>query len=145
MSLKRSVVRAKLVGKYTVEAVARNHRIVMDIPKQVGGDDAGPTPVEVLLASLAGCIGIVARRHENRLGAPLEILEIVVEGYYDPRGFEGEDVKPGMQKMKVIVTLRTPADDEKLKEFMKFVEDHCPIEDTIKSVTDVEFELKRAA
>jgi len=117
----------------------------MDLPKQVGGDDVGPTPVELLLASLAGCIGAVARRHEKRLGAPLEGLEIEVEGYYDPRGFEGEDVKPGIQKVKVIVTLRTPVDDEKLREFMRFVEDHCPVEDTIKNITEVEIELKKVS
>ena len=40
----------------------RGHEIVVDQPREDGGDDAGPTPVELFVASLAACVGHYARR-----------------------------------------------------------------------------------
>ena len=40
----------------------RGHRIVVDQPEDAGGFDAGPTPVELFVASLAACVGHYARR-----------------------------------------------------------------------------------
>jgi uncharacterized OsmC-like protein len=34
------------------EAVVGPHRVVMDAPAEAGGDDAGPSPVEMLLAAI---------------------------------------------------------------------------------------------
>ncbi len=144
MGLKRVRISARLLEGYVVEAIARNHRIVMDLPEKVGGKDAGPTPVEYLLASLAGCIGMAARRHEQRFGLKIDSMDITVEGEYDPRGFEGEDVKPGIQRIKVVVKVSTDADEARLREFIKFVEDHCPIEDTLKSIVGIEVEVQKA-
>ncbi|HZS13286.1 MAG TPA: OsmC family protein [Candidatus Dormibacteraeota bacterium] len=40
----------------------RGHRLVVDQPVPDGGEDAGPTPVELFVASLAACVGHYARR-----------------------------------------------------------------------------------
>jgi len=40
----------------------RGHEVVVDQPVQDGGDDTGPTPVELFVASLAACVGHYARR-----------------------------------------------------------------------------------
>ena len=34
----------------------RGHRIVVDQPVEDGGGDAGPTPTELFVASLASCV-----------------------------------------------------------------------------------------
>jgi uncharacterized OsmC-like protein len=34
------------------EAVVGPHRVVMDAPADVGGEDAGPSPVEMLLGAI---------------------------------------------------------------------------------------------
>ncbi|MCD6084285.1 MAG: OsmC family protein [Desulfurococcales archaeon] len=126
---------------FRVEAQAKNHRIVMDLPSSFGG--AGPTPVDLLLASLARCYGIVSRYHTPKHGIEIRGMNIIIEAEYDPAGFEGEDVKPGLQKVSIIVEVDTPNSEEEIKEFMKFVSQHCPIEDTLRSQTSVTTVIKK--
>ena len=38
---------------------ARQFRVVVDEPVQLGGSDAGPNPVEYILAGYAGCLTVV--------------------------------------------------------------------------------------
>jgi uncharacterized OsmC-like protein len=40
----------------------RGHQFLVDQPRCDGGDDAGPTPVELFVASLASCVSHYARR-----------------------------------------------------------------------------------
>ena len=50
-----------------LEANVRSHRIVMDQPAENNGEDAGPTPSEVFVASLAACtahyLRVACRKH----------------------------------------------------------------------------------
>lgn len=40
----------------------RGHDVVVDQPREDGGEDSGPTPVELFVASLAACVGHYAKR-----------------------------------------------------------------------------------
>jgi len=40
----------------------RGHEIVVDQPVDAGGEDAGPTPTDLFVASLASCVAHYARR-----------------------------------------------------------------------------------
>jgi len=40
----------------------RGHRLVVDQPVADGGQDAGPTPTELFVGSLAACVAFYARR-----------------------------------------------------------------------------------
>jgi uncharacterized OsmC-like protein len=46
----------------------RGHELVVDQPKEAGGDDMGPTPTELFMAGLAGCVGFFAERYLRRHG-----------------------------------------------------------------------------
>lgn len=48
---------AEYLGGSKFAAEARGHRIICDQPVENGGADAGMTPPELLLASLATCAG----------------------------------------------------------------------------------------
>jgi putative redox protein len=45
-------------GKMAFEAEIGNHKIVMDTVAEGGGEDSGPSPKKLLLATLAGCTGM---------------------------------------------------------------------------------------
>jgi putative redox protein len=50
---------ARLAGERVFEvASGSGHTVVLDADPEVGGRDAGMRPMELLLASLAGCVGI---------------------------------------------------------------------------------------
>lgn len=44
-----------------VSSKIRTHSLEIDEPKELGGTDKGPNPVELLLAALGGCQAIVLR------------------------------------------------------------------------------------
>jgi putative redox protein len=59
------VVRGSAAG-FAQEITAGSHRIFADEPKEQGGENAGPSPYELLAAALGACtsmtLGIYARR-----------------------------------------------------------------------------------
>jgi len=66
-------------GGVKFEAEARGHRIVSDQPLESGGEDAGMTPPELLLASLGTCVGYYAAQYLRVHKLPVEDLTIRVE------------------------------------------------------------------
>jgi putative redox protein len=46
----------------------RGHELIVDQPREDGGEDAGPTPVDLFVASLAACVSHYARRGLGRSG-----------------------------------------------------------------------------
>jgi uncharacterized OsmC-like protein len=62
--------------KFAVEA--RGHRLICDQPPEYGGSDAGITPPEFLLASLATCAGFYAAEYLKARQLPLGDLKIRV-------------------------------------------------------------------
>ncbi len=60
----------------------RDHQLTVDEPVDEGGEDAGPTPQELLAASLATCTAITIEMYARRKGWDVGDLE--VECDYQP-------------------------------------------------------------
>ena len=56
-----------------------HHRITVDQPTSDGGTDSGPTPTELFVARLAGCVAFYARRYLARHGLPERGLRVHAE------------------------------------------------------------------
>lgn len=52
---------------------------VSDEPVSAGGENSGPTPMQMLIGALGACAAITARLYAQRKGWPLEGVEIVVD------------------------------------------------------------------
>ena len=61
----------------------RSHTITADEPKDHGGDDAGPSPQELLAASLASCTAITMEMYAKRKG--WDVAGLTVDCEYTPR------------------------------------------------------------
>ncbi len=119
------IIKGTLVGKYTVEIEAGDHRIYFDLPQEKGGDGKGPTPIHGLLASIAGCIGIIGRTISERLGITIESMEITVKGWYDPAAIVNPNIEATVNDIEVMVKVKSPESEEKIRELIKEVERAC--------------------
>ena len=69
-------------GKLKHEVEMGNHSIGADEPEDAGGEDAGPTPQELLAASLASCTAITMEMYAQRKGWDIGDLAVHVD--YEP-------------------------------------------------------------
>lgn len=123
---------AKLVEKFTVNAKVRDFEFVADEPQELGGADKGPNPIEYLLASLASCLLIALNFHALKGGIKIRSAEARASGKLDIRGFMGEaDVRPGLQEIALEVEVESEASREEVEKLIKYVEEHCPVADTL--------------
>jgi putative redox protein len=69
-------------GKLKQSIEVRDHVVSADEPKDHGGDDAAPSPQELLAASLASCTAITMEMYAERKG--WEIPDLTVHVDYEP-------------------------------------------------------------
>jgi putative redox protein len=69
-------------GRLEQSVEIRGHTITADEPRDNGGEDNGPSPEELLAASLASCTAITMEMYANRKG--WEVGEIAVNVDYEP-------------------------------------------------------------
>jgi putative redox protein len=69
-------------GRYRHDVEIREHDLVADEPKNRGGDDSGPSPQELLAASLASCTAVTMEMYADRKG--WDIGELTVDVNYEP-------------------------------------------------------------
>jgi hypothetical protein len=65
--------------KMQFDAVVNNHHIIMDAVPEVGGEDKGPRPKELMLAALAGCTGIDVVSILQKMRVELDDFNIDIE------------------------------------------------------------------
>ncbi len=68
---------------WATTVVAGRHSLVVDEPPSLGGQDAGPAPYDVLLASLGACTAITLRMYAERKGWPLMAVEVDLKHFKD--------------------------------------------------------------
>jgi putative redox protein len=61
---------------YTHHVLVRQHELVVDEPPEEGGDDEGPSPLELLAGSLAACTAITMELYAKRKGWDLGPVEV---------------------------------------------------------------------
>jgi putative redox protein len=61
---------------YTHDVRVRDHTVTADEPEEQGGQDEGPSPQELLAASLASCTAITMEMYASRKGWNLDGLRV---------------------------------------------------------------------
>jgi uncharacterized OsmC-like protein len=118
------------------DAVSGTHTVRIDEPQALGGTNTGPNPVELLLASLGGCLTIVVRTYAQQYEVELKGVSVDVEGDLNPDGFMGKaDVRPGFSAIRYRVNIDSDSPPEKVAQLINHAETACPIKDTLKGVT----------
>jgi putative redox protein len=73
---------ARQLEKFRHDVKIRTHQLTADEPIDEGGDDDGPSPQELLAASLASCTAITMEMYAKRKGWDVAGLAVDVE--YSP-------------------------------------------------------------
>jgi putative redox protein len=89
------VNRPARVTKASVGAIAQQvrigpHALISDAPAEIGGDDLGPDPHELLDAALASCTALTLMLYARRKGWRLDNVEVEV----------GHDEHDGVYRMR---------------------------------------------
>jgi putative redox protein len=71
---------------FEVAITAGHHQLTADERPDLGGQDAGPAPYEILCAALCACTSITLRMYAFRKGWPLEALHVDVLYTLDDKG-----------------------------------------------------------
>ncbi len=139
MAVKTVKIESKLDSKFKVESNVRGHAIVIDQPAAAGGSDAGPTPLEYLFVSLAGCIGSIGRIVAMQKQLDVRGMTISVEGDLNMDGLLGKptDDPVGFTEIRAVVDVDSDMSTEEKAAFIHEVDERCPVSWNLLNVSSV--------
>jgi len=101
-----------------------DHHLTADEPSEHGGEDAGPSPQQLLAASLASCSAITMEMYARRKG--WEIGEVTVDVDYEPAQ------RGSPTKFQIAVRLPKELPEDQREKLMQVVT-KCPVHRTLES------------
>lgn len=133
MALKTLSASASLDAGFTISMQAGNHTIHVDQPKNAGGQDMGPSPLQLQLAAVAGCFGTIGRIIAHQQKITLRGIHFDLEADYDPDGLMGRnsEVRPGFQALRIKVDIDADLSQEEKQQFLEQIERRCPLADNM--------------
>jgi putative redox protein len=109
-------------GGFRHSVHVRDHALSVDEPLDAGGQDAGPSPQELLAVSLASCTAITMEMYAARKGWEIGHVEVDVEYTPAERGCP----------TKFELVLRLPEDlPEEQVERLRVIATKCPVHRTL--------------
>ena len=123
-------------GKYEHEVRVREHRLTADEPEDIGGRDLGPSPEELLAASLASCTAITMQMYADRKGWDLTGMEVDCD--YQP----AERGRP--TQFELVLRLPESLSDDQV-ERLTVIAAKCPIHRTLEGEVVFEERVQRVA
>src|SRR5215208_6536912 len=118
---------------YRTVITAGPHRFDADEPTALGGTGTGPTPYELLLGALGGCMAMTLRMYADRKRWPLHGVRIHLrtERAHEEDCEKCETEEVGMPRVARRIELDGPLSDEQ-KERLHQIADRCPVKQTLQ-------------
>jgi putative redox protein len=131
-------------GKFAQSISAGGHVLRADEPRDVGGLDSGPSPYDLLLASLGSCTSMTIRMYAARAGFALE--HVIVRLKHQKRHAEDcADCETKEGKIDFIersIELIGPDLDAVARNKLLQIADKCPVHRTLQSEIRIETRLE---
>lgn len=120
-------------GRFGCEVRTRSHLLLADEPVDVGGENAGPTPYDFLLAALGTCTAMTMKMYADRKGWPLVGAEVAVRherehGVHEQAMETGEKV----QALYRTIALTGPELTDEQRASIIAIADKCPLHRTLE-------------
>ena len=110
-------------GRLRHDVQIRDHHVTADEPRSHGGDDNGPSPQELLAASLASCTAITMEMYAHRKG--WNIGEVIVDVDYEP------SQRGSPTKFEMVVKLPKELPEEQREKLLQIAA-KCPVHRTLE-------------
>ncbi|GAB4229645.1 MAG: hypothetical protein Kow00109_01000 [Acidobacteriota bacterium] len=107
------------------------HEVLADEPSDLGGRDAGPTPVELFLGSIGACAAITARMYADRKGWPLEGVRATVT----QERVESPGAGEAPTKITLTLDFTGPLSPEQRERILQ-IAGRCPVKRSIEQGID---------
>lgn len=139
-------VRVRLTGKgFTTEVKTPTHHLTADEPEAMGGEDLGPTPYDLLMASLGSCTAMTLRMYADRKKWSLE--EITVFLNHDKihvKDIENcKDEAAKISRFQRIIYVEGDLDDKQRTKLLE-IANKCPVHRTLQETIKIETEIHRS-
>ena len=129
---------------FTTQIKAGNHYFVADEPEEVGGNNFGPNPYQLVSAGLAACTSMTVQMYAKRKGWKLEQVETHVnyskEYAVDSQNCEDESAK--IDTFKRVLIFKSDLDENQIQRLLE-IANKCPVHKTLHSPTQIITSLKK--
>jgi uncharacterized OsmC-like protein/pimeloyl-ACP methyl ester carboxylesterase len=140
----RSVIVAETgVGRFQQEVTIGPHRLIADEPVSVGGRDTGPSPYDLLLASLGACTTMTLRMYADRKQLPLDRVSVRLQHstIHATDCASCETAEGKVDRIDRIITIDGDLDDDQRNRLHE-IADRCPVHRTLHSEVEIRTELE---
>jgi putative redox protein len=122
-------------GDMLFETVMGNHKLLIDVPEGMGGQDRGPMPPQLFIASLGSCVAALIA--EYCVNHDTDATDMTVDVTFDKA-----ENPSRLTNIKVRVNMPHAAcSDERRVKTLKRVAEHCPVHATLETIQNIEFEI----
>jgi uncharacterized OsmC-like protein/alpha/beta superfamily hydrolase len=129
-------------NKFTTSIKIGPHYLVADEPPEIGGNNYGPTPYDLLASSLAACTAMTIKMYAERKHWDLEDVEVHIthskEHAEDCKQMDNEAAKIDVLNREIIVTGNL---DDKQKQRIAEIADKCPVHKTLHGAIKVKTKM----
>jgi len=121
-------------GELRQDVQAGRHQLVVDEPVEGGGNDAGPTPYDLLLAALGACTAMTLRIYARRKGWPLVDVEVRLrhDKIHARDCAECETKEGRLDHVEREILLHGPLDQSQRTRLLE-IANRCPVHRTLAS------------
>jgi putative redox protein len=126
----------RTTGTFTHQIDIRSHQLIVDEPADRGGADEGPSPQELLAASIASCTAITMVMYANRKG--WDIGQVEVECEYTPAE------RGSATHFNLVLRLPDSSSEEQLQA-LRVIAAKCPVHRTLDGESTFEERIELVA
>jgi len=128
---KTRTIQVQHIGDTQFSVSIRDHGMIVDQPRAAGGKDEGPTPTELLIASLATCVAFFGRGFLHSRGLP-DRVNVYATWY-----MELSPMRVTQVQLRVEAPGITPEDMQALQRTLE----HCTVQNVFDDPPLVELEV----
>ena len=121
----------RTTDRYTTEIMTDEHAMLADEPLDIGGDDLGPSPYELLSASLGACTGMTLRMYADRKKWPLKEVRVHLQ-HQKIHAKDCEDEKQKIDQIERVIEIEGDLSEDQRKRILE-IANKCPVHKTLHS------------